>query len=145
MIICGIDIKGSDAILCLLAKDNALFTLLDCRQVRISLVNDHQSENLKQFQFTVKKLFEDYKVTHAVIKERPTKGKFAGGAVGFKIESAIQLIDTTEVELLNSATIKSRIKHTPIPVPFKATGLKAFQEGAFTVAYAAFCGNNPAP
>ncbi|WP_438463826.1 DUF3010 family protein [Marinomonas sp. PE14-40] len=143
MLTCGIEIKGSDAILCLLSKQDGLFQIADCRQTRVSLVKSELSENLKSFQFTLKKLFEDYKVDEVVIRERPTKGKFAGGSVGFKMESAIQLIDTVNVKLLNNAEIKSRIKYTPMPVPFAATGLKAFQEGAFNTAYASLCPEAP--
>jgi hypothetical protein len=143
MLTCGIEIKGSDAILCLLSKQDGLFQIADCRQTRVSLVKSELSENLKSFQFTLKKLFEDYKVDEVVIRERPTKGKFAGGSVGFKMESAIQLIDTVNVTLMNNAEIKSRIKYTPMPVPFAATGLKAFQEGAFNTAYASLCPEAP--
>lgn len=137
MVTCGIDIKGSDAILCLLSKNEGLFQIVDCRQTRITLVKDAISDNIKKFQFTLQKLFEDYKVTDVVIRERPTKGKFAGGAVGFKMESAIQLIDGVSVTLINNTEIKARLKQNPLPIAFSATGLKVFQENAFSVAYAA--------
>lgn len=137
MITCGIEIKGSEVILCLLSKQDGLFQITDCRQIRHALSHSNDSESVRKFQFTLKKLFEDYKVTRAVIKERPTKGKFAGGAVGFKIEAAIQLIESVQVDLFNSATIKEILQKNPMPIPFKSTGLKAFQEGAFTTAYVA--------
>ncbi|CUB02314.1 DUF3010 family protein [Marinomonas fungiae] len=137
MITCGIEIKGSEVILCLLSKDDGFFQLPDCRQVRHALIHPNEAEAMRKFQFTMKKLFEDYKVKNVVIRERPTKGKFAGGAVGFKMEAAIQLIDGVNVELINNATMKEIIKENPLPIDFSATGLKAFQEGAFTVAYAA--------
>ncbi|WP_421853684.1 DUF3010 family protein [Marinomonas sp.] len=137
MITCGIEIKGSEVILCLLSKQDGLFQIADCRQTRHTLSNPNDSESVRKFQFMLKKLFEDYKVKRAVIRERPTKGKFAGGAVGFKIEAAIQLIDTVEVDLFSGAKVKDILQHNPMPIPFKATGLRAFQEGAFTVAYAA--------
>lgn len=137
MITCGIEIKGSEVILCLLSKDDGFFQLPDCRQVRHALKHPNDAEAMRKFQFTMSKLFEDYKVELVVIRERPTKGKFAGGAVGFKMEAAIQLIDSVNVELINNATMKEIIKENPLPIDFSATGLKAFQEGAFTVAYAA--------
>lgn len=137
MITCGIEIKGSEVIMCLMTKQDGLFQIPDCRQTRHTLSNSNNSESIRKFQFMLQKLFEDYKVTRVVIKERPTKGKFAGGAVGFKIEAAIQLIDTIQVDLFNSAKIKEILQKNPIPIPFKATGLRAFQEGAFTVAYTA--------
>lgn len=136
---CGIEIKGSEVILCLLSKQDGLFQIADCRQIRHTLSNSNDSESVRKFQFMLKKLFEDYKVSHVVIRERPTKGKFAGGAVGFKIEACIQLIDSVTVELLTGVKIKETVKDNPFAVPFKATGLKMFQEGAFTTAYAALC------
>ncbi|MBM6551879.1 DUF3010 family protein [Marinomonas ostreistagni] len=137
MITCGIEIKGSEAILCLLSKQDGLFQIADCRQVRHALSHPNDSEALRKYQFALKKLFEDYKVTQVVIKERPTKGKFAGGAIGFKIEAAIQLIEGVEVSLLHNAQQKEILKHNPLPIPFSATGLRAFQENAFMVGYAA--------
>ena len=143
MITCGIEIKGSEVILCLLSKQDGLFQIADCRQTRHTLNNPTDSESVRKFQFMLKKLFEDYKVKRAVIRERPTKGKFAGGAVGFKIEAAIQLINTVEVDLFSGAKTKDILQHNPMPIPFKATGLRAFQEGAFTVAYAALSEHIP--
>ncbi|MFD1382474.1 DUF3010 family protein [Rhodanobacter aciditrophus] len=137
MITCGIEIKGSEVILCLLSKQDGLFQIADCRKVRHTLQGPNDAESLRKFQFMLKKLFEDYKVSRVVIRERPTKGKFAGGAVGFKIEAAIQLIPELTVELMNNASMKEIIKQNPLPITFAATGLKGFQESAFMVAYAA--------
>ncbi|MEC8079937.1 MAG: DUF3010 family protein [Pseudomonadota bacterium] len=137
MITCGIEIKGSEIILCLLSKEDGFFQLPDCRQVRHALQHPNDAEAVRKFQFTLKKLFEDYKVEQEIIRERPTKCKFAGGAVGFKIEAAVQLIEGLNVELINNATMKEIIKENPIPISFSETGLRAFQEGAFQVAYAA--------
>ncbi|MCW4630022.1 MULTISPECIES: DUF3010 family protein [Marinomonas] len=143
MITCGIEIKGSEVILCLLSKQDGLFQIADCRQTRHTLNNPNDSESVRKFQFLLKKLFEDYKVKRAVIRERPTKGKFAGGSVGFKIEAIIQLIDTVQVDLFSGAKVKDILQHNPMPIPFKATGLRAFQESAFTVAYAALSEHIP--
>ncbi|MBR7889229.1 DUF3010 family protein [Marinomonas sp. A79] len=143
MITCGIEIKGSEVILCLLSKQDGLFQIADCRQTRHTLSNPDNAESVRKFQFMLKKLFEDYKVKRVVIRERPTKGKFAGGAVGFKIEAAIQLIDTVKVDLFSGAKTKEILQHNPMPIPFKATGLRAFQEGAFTVAYVALSEHLP--
>ena len=91
---------------------------------------------MRHFQFTFAKFIEDYKVSQLVIKERPQKGKFAGGAVGFKIEAALQLIPGCQCSIISATEIKETIKRTPLPVDFKSTGLKVFQETAFTAAYA---------
>jgi hypothetical protein len=65
------------------------------------------------------------------------KGKFAGGAISFKLEAAIQLITEADVNVLSPAQIKSTLAANTIPILFANTGLKVFQEAAFTVAYVA--------
>lgn len=136
MRVCGIEIKGSEAILCLMEYQNGLYNLPDCRQIRLALSQDQQAESVRKFQFAMRKLVEDYKIQQLIIKERPQKGKFAGGAVGFKIEAALQLLDNCDTTLMSATELKEKIKRFPIPVDFKATGLKAFQETAFLTAYA---------
>ncbi len=136
MRVCGIEIKGSEAILCLVTLKDGLFDLPECRQTRLALSQDKDAENIQKFQFNLAKLIEDYKIEQLVIKERPQKGKFAGGALGFKIEAAIQLINRCPSVILSASTIKEKIKQHPLPVDFKDTGLRVFQETAFITAYA---------
>lgn len=133
---CGIEIKGSEAIICLMTLKNGLFDLPDCRQVRFSLSKDQEQQNVRHFQFTFAKFIEDYQISQLVIKERPQKGKFAGGAVGFKIEAALQLIPGCACTIVSASDIKEKLKRHPLPVDFKETGLKAFQETAFITGYA---------
>ncbi len=135
--ICGVELTGSDAVVCLLGLEQGQFHLPECRVQKLSLKKGYTREDLQQFQFSFAKLMEDYGVDQVAIKERMTKGKFAGGAISFKLEAAIQLVDAFDVMLLNSATIKSTLAENPLPIPFSETGLKVFQETAFTVAYVA--------
>ncbi len=137
MRVCGVDLVGNDAVICLLEQEGQQFTLPDCRARKLELPKEHSREDLQQFQFSFAKLMADYKVSTVAIRERQTKGKFAGGAVSFKLEAAIQLISTLDVLVLSPATIKSALKENPLPLKFSDTGLKVFQEGAFTVAVAA--------
>ena len=137
MIVCGVELTGSDAVVCLLNMDRGQFNLPECKVRKLSLPKNHSREDLKQFQAAFAALMAEYGVTHVAIKERMPKGKFAGGAVSFKMEAAIQLITDTEltVTLLPSALIKSTLAANPLPIAFAETGLKAFQEAAFVSAY----------
>ncbi|MDX2349082.1 MAG: DUF3010 family protein, partial [Porticoccus sp.] len=101
------------------------------------LQKEHTREDLQQFQFAFAKLMGDYSVDQVAIRERMTKGKFAGGAVSFKLEAAIQLIADINVAILSPTAIKSALSEKPLPIAFSDTGLKVFQEAAFKVAYAA--------
>ena len=135
MKICGVELTGSYAVVCLLNHDQGQFNLPDCRVRKLGLNRAYNRREFQQFQFGFSKLMKDYSIDKVFIKERMTKGKFAGGAVSFKLEAAIQLIDHLDVGLLTPAKIKAALSEHPIPVLFSETGLKVFQEAAFTVAY----------
>ncbi|WP_250657925.1 DUF3010 family protein [Alkalimarinus coralli] len=137
MKVCGVELKGNEAIICLMSLSDGLIDLPDCRVRRLTLVDVNSRDQLIDFQFAFAKLMEDYKVDKVIIRQRPTKGKFSGSANGFKMEAAIQLSDGFEVETLSATEIKEQLSHNPIPIPFTSTGLKAFQEPAFTTAFAA--------
>ena len=136
MKICGVEIKGSEAIVCLLSFKDGLFNLPECRVRKVEFNKRNSTGDLRYFQSTFSKLMVDYGIDAVVIKDRPLKGKFAGGALGFKMEAAIQLIDGLEVETMSPQVFKESIKRNPITVSFAETGLKVFQENAFAVAYA---------
>ncbi|CAH0992856.1 hypothetical protein SIN8267_02993 [Sinobacterium norvegicum] len=135
MKILGIEMKANEANICLLEQTGQLFGLPDCRTRKLNLVDINSAEQLRSFQFAVKKLAEDYGVEKVVIKQRQPKGKFAGSAHGFKMEAALQLIDDLPVEIVTAAEIKAQLKEQPMPILFADTGLKMFQEQAFITAY----------
>ena len=135
MKVCGVEIKSNEAIICLLNMDGDVFDLPSCRTQKVVLKDSSTTQGLIDFKFEFAKLMQDYKVEHIVIKERPLKGKFAGSTLGFKLEAAIQLLDDINVELQNPQTEKAVIKRNPLPVDFKETGLKGFQQSAFASAY----------
>jgi hypothetical protein len=137
MRVLGVDLSANDAVICLLDLDNQQFVLPDCRARKLTLPKDHTRKDLQQFQFAFAKLVADYKIDKVAIKGRMPKGKFAGGAISFKLEAAIQLITDADVNVLSPAQIKSTLAVNTIPILFANTGLKVFQEAAFTVAYVA--------
>lgn len=139
MIICGVELSGSDAVVCLLNLDHGQFSLPECKVRKLSLKKNHTRADLQEFQASFAKLLSDYGVQKVAIKERMPKGKFAGGAISFKLEATIQLISDMDVDvtLLSPAQIKSTLAANPLPITFAETGLKVFQEAAFVVAFAA--------
>ncbi len=139
MIICGVELSGSDAVVCLLNLDQGQFSLPECKVRKLSLKKNHTRADLQEFQASFAKLLSDYGVQKVAIKERMPKGKFAGGAISFKLEATIQLISEVDVDvtLLSPAQIKSTLAVNPLPITFAETGLKVFQEAAFVVAFAA--------
>ena len=137
MRICGVDLTANDAVVSIVQLEGQQFNIPECRVRKLSLPKGHSRDDLQKFQFAFAQLMNDYKIDKVVIRERMPKGKFAGGAVSFKLESAIQLIADLEVDLLSPTQIKAVLADNPLPIAFSETGLKGFQEAAFTVAYAA--------
>jgi len=133
---CGVELKGNDAIICIMSKENNLYDIPHTRVQKVSLDNAGDAEQVQKFQFTFAKLMEDYGVTHVLIKGRALKGKFAGGPVGFKLEAAIQLISELQVEILSASYIKKELAKSQVDIDFRDTGLKQYQEQAFSSVFA---------
>ncbi|PSW19879.1 DUF3010 domain-containing protein [Photobacterium sanctipauli] len=139
MKICAVELRSNEAIICLLTKENGLFDIPECRSQKFIMQDMLDNEQMRKFQATFAKLLEDYQVDRVVIRTRETRGKFAGSAIGFKLEAAIQLIDGVEVDFMTNQEIKQKMKRNPLGIEFRATGLRQFQEAAFTTGYAYLC------
>ena len=135
MKVCGVDINSNDVNVCLLSLSDEIFELPDFRSRRLTLSNINSTSELRYFQQTFAKLMHDYPADKVVIRQRPMKGKFAGGAVGFKLEAAIELIEDLDVVIMSTTDIKDSLKRNPVQVTYADTGLKAYQEVAFNTAY----------
>lgn len=136
MKVCGVEITSNDVNVCLLSLKDEIFELPDFRARRLTLKDINSTQELRYFQQSFAKLMQDYQVDRVVIRQRPMKGKFAGGAVGFKLEAAIELIPDLKVTIMSTNEIKESLKRNPIQIEYADTELKGFQEIAFNTAYA---------
>lgn len=136
MRVIGVELSGNDANVCLLSLAEEVFQIPDCRTRKLTFPKDAKAKDIRYFQKTFGQLVQDYKVDQIVIRQRPMKGKFAGGAVGFKLEAALELLNDVEVIVMTPTAIKESLKRNPVLVPMPDTGLKMFQEVAFNTAYA---------
>ena len=135
MRVCGVELKGNDANIVVMSKADGLYDLPHIRVPRISIKDGSDQEEVRKFQFTFKKLLEDYQIDKIVIKGRALKGKFAGGGIGFKLEAVLQLIEGIDAEIISASTIKTTLAKTQIGIDFRDTGLKKFQETAFETVF----------
>jgi len=138
MLVCGIELTANEANICLLKYNTGAFNVLDCRARQFTLPKSADTEAIRHFHFSFNKLMEDYKVDEVVIIERPLKGKLAGSAISFKLETAIQLMPIP-VTLINTSSMKEHTKRNPLPAGFDELGLKKFQKQALLAAYAYHC------
>ncbi|WP_163930539.1 DUF3010 family protein [Paraferrimonas sp. SM1919] len=135
MRVCGVDIVGSEAIICLLTYEGDTFNIPDCRTRVFPVSKSQYTGTIRKFHKNFSKLMEDYKVDEVVFIERHQKGKHAGSAASFKIETAIQLSDVP-VFSITTSQIKEQLKRNPVNADFESMGLKRLQKGAFEAAYA---------
>ena len=109
MRVCGVELSANDANIVLLNLDNGMFRLPECRTRKVSLQKAATAHELKYFQKTFAQLVQDYKIEIIVIRQRPMKGKFAGGAIGFKLEAALELLTGVEVVVMPPTEIKTAL------------------------------------
>lgn len=134
MVICGIELVASEARLVLLEGTKSEFVLLD-KAPRKLTVSDHESQTeVAAFRDTMHAFLRENNVEVAAIKKRQTRGDYAGGPVGFKLEGIVQLCESCQVKLIPPATVSAAQRNYNPPVPGE---LRKYQQAAFEVAFAA--------
>ena len=135
MKVCGVELKGGEAIICILDFDAGMFNVPDIRQRSFVVSPSDSTDAIRGFYKAAKQLMQDYKVDEIAIIERDQKGKNAGSVTSFKLEAALQVLDMP-VTLVPSQLVKEQLKRNPVQADFEDLGLKKFQQPAFKAAYA---------
>jgi hypothetical protein len=134
MIVCGVEMKASEAHLVLLKGSRAEYEHINIKPKKLVLADDENAEEVRAFRDTLYAFIRENNVDVVAIKKRATSGEYAGGAVGFKLEGIAQLYVDCEIRLIASQTIAAAIRrNTPI---FPQSLLK-YQEAAFETAFTA--------
>ena len=131
MTICGIEIKGSEAIFALAGPD---LEHVAVATKKIALDDDDEAANVKAFAAQLAAFVKSNGITRIAIKKRSKKGEFAGGPTTFKIEGIIQLLDHCDVQLLSPQTLTAQFKKHAFDLP---ASLNKYQHDAYKTACAA--------
>jgi hypothetical protein len=131
MRVCGIEIKGSDAIVLIIEGISKDFKLVKSDLRKISVDDSDNPEDIAKFYDDFFKFLKEHNVDFIGVKKRNTKGRFAGGASSFKIEGLIQLA-SAKTTLIPPQTILKYKKDSP---KYPDSLLK-YQLGAFETAFA---------
>lgn len=134
MNICGIEIKGSEAIIAVAALDGSTLSHVPLATKKIALEDDDEAANVKMFAAQVASFVRENSVDRIAIKKRGKKGEFAGGPTTFKIEGILQLLDGCEVTLLSPQTINAQAKKHNLELPGT---LNKYQHEAYKAACSA--------
>ncbi|SDW89575.1 Protein of unknown function [Pseudomonas syringae] len=133
MIICGVEIKGSEAIFALATRQNGSVEHLPLATKKLALEDDDEAANVKTFATQLAGFVRENGVSHVVIKKRMKKGEFAGGPTTFKIETIFQLMSDCEVLLISPQTVNAQNKKHNFALP---DTLNKYQHEAYKAACA---------
>ncbi|KPC24764.1 Uncharacterized protein ABJ99_3063 [Pseudomonas syringae pv. cilantro] len=133
MIICGVEIKGSEAIFALATRQNGSIEHLPLATKKLALEDDDEAANVKTFATQLAGFVRENGVSHVVIKKRMKKGEFAGGPTTFKIETIFQLMSDCEVLLISPQTVNAQNKKHTFALPHT---LNKYQHEAYKAACA---------
>ncbi|WMN17352.1 DUF3010 family protein [Pseudomonas piscis] len=134
MSICGIEIKGSEAIFALASLQGGTLEHQAIAVKKIALEDDDEAANVRTFAAQVRDFVREQGITRIAIKKRSKKGEFAGGPTTFKIEGVFQLLENCEVTLLSPQTINAQHKKHGYELP---ASLNKYQHEAYKAACAA--------
>lgn len=109
MKVCGVELKGNDAILVCLEGDVSAYSMILKERKKISLNDSLDQQEVIDFASEIKSFFKAHDFDIVGIKARATKGRFSGGSVSFKMEGIIQTSET-KVKLVHGATVKAKLK-----------------------------------
>ena len=133
MIICGVEIKGSEAIFALASRTGSGVTHVPLATRKLALADDDEAANVKAFATQITHFLRENGISHIAVKKRSKKGEFAGGPTTFKIEAVLQLIPDCDVVLISPQTINAQNRKHEFDMPGT---LNKYQHEAFKTACA---------
>ena len=129
--ICGIEIKGSEAIMVVMECGNDGCSFVDIETRKIKLANHESVASIQSFHDAIVNFTKDNRINLYIIKKRAKRGPMAGGPLSFKIEGIVQLNGIADVIFLSGQAIAASEKKEPFEVPEE---LKKYQHNAYLVA-----------
>ena len=137
MRVCGCEISAKEVRLAVVHwNDEGDVAMLRLKTTRIELEDDTSEADLRSFLAALQQFSRDNEIDTFVIKTRAKKGRMAGGAVSFKIETLIQLVEGCSTRFVSPVALshfaKKEVDKYPekLPVYLK----NAFLSGAFALA-----------
>lgn len=133
MKICGIEIKGSEALLAVVGLEGGAPAHLAAPLKKIALDDDEDAAQVKAFAAQCQAFVREQQIDALAIKKRSKKGDFAGGPTTFKIEGILQLLEQCEVQLVSPQTLTAQARKHTLELP---ASLNKYQHEAYKSACA---------
>jgi hypothetical protein len=136
MRVCGCEISASEVRLAVVyLNDEGDVEMLRLKTTRIELEDDTSEADLRSCLADLQEFSREHEIDIFVIKTRAKKGRMAGGAVSFKIEALIQLVEGCQTKFVSPVALshfaKKDLDEYPekLPVYLK----NAFLSGAYAL------------
>ena len=136
MVVCGCEISAKEVRLAVVhLNDAGNVEMHRLKTTRIELEDDTSEADLRSFLAALHDFARENEIDTFSIKTRAKKGRMAGGAVSFKIETLIQLVEGCRTRFVSPVALahfaKKEVEEYPekLPVYLK----NAFLSGAFTL------------
>jgi hypothetical protein len=136
MRICGCEISAKEVRLAVVyLNDKSDLEMLRLKTTRIELEDDTSQIDLRSFLADLQRFSQEYEIDTFMIKTRAKKGRMAGGAVSFKIETLIQLVEGCDTRFVSPVALSNFAKKNldvypdKLPVYLK----NAFLSGAYAL------------
>ncbi len=136
MTVCGCEISAQEVRLAVVYRDDeGNVAMLRLKTTRIELADDTADADLRSFLVSLHEFARDNEVETFAIKTRAKKGKMAGGAVSFKIETLIQLVEGCDTKFVNPVALSHFAKKEVEEYPEKLLVYlrNAFLAGAYVL------------
>ncbi len=128
--VCGIVLKSNEFISVCLEGTQDDYNVYPTTYQKVKLHDSKDQKVVKDFKNEILNFFDFEDFHHIGIKERISKGRFAGGPITFKMEGLIQSSDYP-VYLVHTNKIKAKTKDKHI----RMDEVKAYQHDALLLAY----------
>ena len=131
MNVCGIDLKGNEVIIVSLSGNKKNCHQLEPGTKKFKLIDSKSQSAVQDLYDSLRDYATRNHIEEIAIKERATKGRFAGGPTSFKMEGLIQLFDI-KVAILHGRTLEAKIKGWNLDL----SDLNQYQCDAYKLAFA---------
>ncbi len=129
----GIQIKGAEAIVVVLHKDDKGIISMTNESCKIKIDDPLSSIQVKQFKDQINTLFDTIGADNIGIMARNASGRgsMSPSPISFKLEGIIQLYNSLEVEIIWKQSINAYFKKNAKTL----SANNKYQEDAFDIAY----------
>ena len=136
MRVCGCEISASEVRLAVVHRTvEGSIEMLRLKPTRIELEDDTSEADLRSFLAALQEFSRENEIETFVVKTRAKKGRMAGGAVSFKIETLIQLVEGCNTRFVSPVALshfaKKEVESYPDKMPVYMNN--AFLSGAYVL------------